>query len=137
MLPLWRRNFAVGAQHDDVARRKVGDQDQAIERIVLDRASPDLTESLFHARPGSREVDAMMHGGSRLELLDPDRFGRIRRPNLEGDLVDNVQAEIFQHRQDVGQRYRLTTPDRFEAQFRSLAAGQRHGDVLAREHGLD
>ena len=34
--------------------------------------------------PAAARSTFAMHGGSRLELLDPDRFGRIRRANLEG-----------------------------------------------------
>ena len=58
-----------------------------------------------------------------MELLDPDRLGRARRVNLERDLVDDVQAEIFQHGQDVGERHRLAAPECLKAELVVLVCG--------------
>ena len=95
------QHLAVQPQHHGFSRRQPGGEDQAIEAVVLDIATPQREQRLLETGAQRGGERCRRGGGFDREFMHP------HRPTLDGIdterlLGDDAQPEIFQDRQDVG-----------------------------------
>ena len=102
-------------QQRRLAPVQLGQQDQAIEAVVLGIAAPDLLESLLKLILNKFQVDPAIVGRLHVEVLDPDPVP-VFELQLVGSLGDDTHTEVLEHRQHIGQRDRLVVLEQLEPQ---------------------
>ena len=102
---------AVGPKQHGLFPCQLGAQHQAVESVVVDLPIPGLDEGVDEELPGRRR-DLTGTGGSACgEVMDPDLPRGVADPVRP--FAEHTQPHVFQHRDDLRQRYRL--PRRIEA----------------------
>ena len=127
----------IGAQHHDLARRHAGGNDHAVEAVVLDFAAPDAFERFLERLADCGDIDGETRHHAEVVNPDADAVGQA---DFIRQLVDDPQAHVLQHRQDIGQRQRTVAVEYLEAQIavgRAVPPIQFHRDVAGFQHGVD
>lgn len=95
----------VGAQHHGLPPVESGAEDQGVEAVVLRLALPDRGERLLEAGAGVVGEIAAVAVGQRHpqpEVVDPG-VGAVRAAQLVRPLVDDLDAELLERREDGGE----------------------------------
>ncbi len=104
--------LGVRPQHHRLAPVQAGPQHQLVEVVALRTAGPHRREGVLE--PLARVVAVHPLGDAQPEVVDPGG-GAVGAAQLVRPLVDDLDAETVQHRQDLGQGDRLTRAVDLEA----------------------
>ncbi len=95
----------VGTQQRDVAPWQTSGQHQTVERIVFGIATHDVHERVLQGVVELLDVEVQTFGGGEGEIVNPE-FAAVGVAQAIREFTQYAQAEVFQNRQDVGQRQR-------------------------------
>ena len=116
---------AIGAHHHDVARAQARAQQQPIEAIVFDVATPGGEERFLEQGLQGCDVGALEVTRFELEVLDPHHA--LGGSDLVRMFGQDAQPEIFEHGQDVGNGDRLVRPQDSQREVALLRPRRRAG----------
>ena len=94
--------LAAGAQHRDLAPVEPGAEHELVEAVVLRIAAPDAGERVLEIAPDLVDVDLAGLGALHREVVHREAAAVLGHEAVR-PLVDDPQAHVLEHRQDVGQ----------------------------------
>ena len=107
LLPGLQPELAVGAQYGDLTPGQPGNGDEPVEAVVLDLAGPDFREAILE---GVLHVDGVQLDpalAEHAEIVNPVALLAAGGRDSIGGLLDHLEAHVLEHRQNVGQGYRI------------------------------
>ena len=100
--------LGAGPQQGHLAPGQAGRQDQRVEAVVFGLAVPQRGQGVLEDLPqAAGRGDGR---GPQAEFIYPERTGARAPGELIGVLVDDLEAQVLQLRQDLGQRDRRARP---------------------------
>ena len=94
--------LAAGAQHRDLAPVEPGAEHELVEAVVLRIAAPHPGERVLEIAPDLVDVDLAGLGALHREVVHREAAAVLGHEAVR-PLVDDPQAHVLEHRQDVGQ----------------------------------